>query len=176
MPQENEPRTVADAPPPCSVCGKPAVAAFTWEWGESGFVCAEHQAVFHSQTAPQIGRSIQFQPLTPAAAPPLTRDERAKLKGEVYALEEECKDLKLRGTDLYNENVKLSQQVQSLTVRGRETAQQLKEAQQRIEELEDEAMRRNNEHGELVDEVTRLRTLEKFLPGGASSPPAAPPA
>lgn len=170
MEQAIEPRTVADAPPPCSICGKPAVSAYSWDWGETGYCCATHQAVLGSQTAPQIGRTISFTPIAPATPAPMTRDERARLKGEVYALEEEVKDLKLRGSDLYTENGKLAQRVQALTVRGRETEAQLRDAKAKIEELEAECERRNAEHGELVDEVTRLRTLEKFLPGGASSP------
>lgn len=168
--EATEPRTAADAPPPCSICGQPAVSAYTWEWGDTGHCCAVHQSVLQSQTAVQLGRSITFQPLTSAAPPPMTRDERTRLKGEVYALEEEIKDLKLRGSELYTENTQLTQRVQSLTVRGRETEAKLRDAQRELEQLHEEIERRAAEHGELVDEVTRLRTLEKFSPGAV--PPA----
>lgn len=145
----------------CDECGAPALFAYAWPWGDGGKVCAKHAAL-HQQTATNLGREITLAALPAPQNVPLTRSERVTLKAEVYALEEEAKDLKQRGLALYNENVNLSSQVQALTVRQRETAAQLADKTAEAEYLERRLLERDAEHGDLVDEVTRLRTLVKF--------------
>lgn len=166
MPQvteTNQPRTVADAPPTCDQagCGKPAVFTYLWDWGQQGVCCAHHQLLLQ-QTSEPLQRKVSFSPLLAPGPVPMTRDERARLKGEVYAAEAEIEDLKGRGLDLYRENTKLATQVQALTVRGRESEAQLKDASVRITQLEQQLQDKDAEHGGLVDEVERLRTLTKF--------------
>ena len=156
------PRTVADAPPQCDRdCVEAAVSAYVWEWGERGVCCALHQTLL-TQTSQNVGRSVVFAPLTPPAPAPLTRDERTKLKGEVYALGEEIEDLKSRGLALYRENEQLTRQVQATTVRLRETSLKLSEANQELDICRERLLARDAEHGELVDELERLRTLQKY--------------
>lgn len=145
----------------CDECDAPALFAYAWPWGEGGKVCALHAAL-HQQTANNLGREITLAALPAPQNVPLTRSERVQLKAEVYALEEEAKDLKQRGLALYNENVNLTSQVQALTVRQRETAAQLADKTAEAEYLERRLLERDAEHGDLVDEVTRLRTLVKF--------------
>jgi hypothetical protein len=157
-----EGRTAAEAPQKCDQeCNDQAVFAYTWEWGAKGVCCAKHQFLLQ-QTAGNLGRSVNFAPILAAVAPPLTRTERAALKGEVYALEMEAEDLKARGTLLYNENTALTRQVQAATTRLRETERQLRDSTDRADELERRLEERDAEHGNLVDEVQRLRTLAKF--------------
>jgi chromosome segregation ATPase len=136
------------------------VALAVWDWNESYPVCATHQALA-KQTAENLQRTVSFSTIAQPEQP-LTRSERAKLKGEVYALEMEVVDLKARGVNLYNENTALTRQVQSRTVRLQETEAQLKDAQQLVEQLQAKLEERDAEHGNLVDEVSRLRTLSKF--------------
>lgn len=163
MPEATQPRTVADAPPTCDQadCGKLAVFSYLWDWGQQGVCCAHHQLLLQ-QTSEPLNRKISFAPLLAPGPVPLARDERARLKGEVYAAEAEIEDLKGRGLDLYRENTKLSTQVQALTVRGRETEAQLRDASVRITQLEQQLQDKDAEHGNLVDEVERLRSLTKF--------------
>lgn len=172
MPEATQPRTVADAPPTCDqknklspgveeACKQAGVVAYLWDWGDKG-VCCQHHMMLLQQTAGNLGRAVTFVPLVAAAPAPITRDERARLKGEVYALTEEIEEHKGRGLDLYRENERLAQQVQALTVRGRETELQLKEAKKQVEQLQQQADERDAEHGNLVDEVERLRSIAKF--------------
>jgi DNA repair exonuclease SbcCD ATPase subunit len=153
--------TVADGPAKCDECDAPALFAYAWPWGEGGKVCATHAAL-KQQTAENLGRTITLAALPPPQNVPLTRSERSALKGEVYALEEEAKDLKQRGLALYNENGQLTQQLQALTVRQRETAAQLADKTAEAEELTRRLEERDAEHGEMWDELQRLRTLQKF--------------
>lgn len=158
----------AEAPQKCDQdCNESAVFAYTWEWGAKGVCCAKHQFLLQ-QTAGNLGRSVNFAPIVAAVAPSLTRTERAQLKGEVYALEMEVQDLKARGTLLYQENTALTRQVQASTTRLRETELQLAEAHGELGRLGDKLEARDAEHGDLVDELQRLRTLAKF----SAEPPA----
>jgi hypothetical protein len=144
-----------------SKCTQPAGMTYFLDWGESGVCCPQHQFLLN-QMATQIGRSAQFSPLAVTGPVPMTRDERTRLKGEVYALEEELKDAKQRGLDLYRENETLARQAQAATVRGRETELQLKDALGEIDRLRNAVQERDAAHGDLVDEVGRLRTLSSF--------------
>lgn len=161
---EAQPRTVADAPPTCDQqgCKKPAVYAFAWEWGEKGVCCEEHRFTLN-QTSQHLSRSVHFAPLQSAVNPPITRDERIQLHAKNLTLEAELEDAKTRGLDLYRENTKLTSSVQSLTVQKRELEAQVRDAAATIESLQSAAVKRDSEHGDLVDEVTRLRTLSKFV-------------
>ena len=160
-----EGRTAAVAPESCGKCDQHAVCKVMWDWGEVYNACARHQAlatqINENLTGGDGSRRVSFVALAHPEAP-LTRSERAKLKGEVYACEMEIADLKGRGTDLYNENVALTRQLQALTVRNRETELQLQDEKQRAAQLELKLEERDAEHGNLVDELTRLRTLVKF--------------
>ncbi len=155
--------TVADAPPQCDAdgCTKPAVYAYAWEWGEKGVCCEQHRFTLN-QTSEHLKRAVHFAPLQQTKAP-ITRDERTQLIAAKLSTEAELEDVKTRGLDLYRENTNLTSQLQSLTIRHRETGAQLKDAQTTIAKLEADALRRDAELGELSDEVSRLRTLAKFV-------------
>jgi NAD(P)H-flavin reductase len=171
MPQAETTPVVENSPPPpvCdranadgSKCSEPAQFTYFWEWGEKGVCCAQHQFL-QTQIASQIGRNVQFTPIVAAGPVAMTRDERTRLKGEVYALEEELKDVQARGLALYRENELLARQAQAATVRGRETELQLKEALADLDRARKDLEARDAEHGNLVDEVGRLRTLASFI-------------
>jgi len=164
---ENE--TLTEAPPAgiplCDRdggCPNPAAFSYTWSWGESGVCCPQHQFLMN-QTANQIERTVQFSALVAAGPPPLDRPERIRLKSEIYALDAENGDLKLRGLEMYRLNERLTSQVQALTVRGRETEAQLRDASREIDRLQCELAKRDTEHGNITDELDRLRTLATFL-------------
>lgn len=144
-------------------CTEPASSSYLFDWGQGGQCCGKHQFLL-KQVADQISRNVVFAPLATAAPVPMARDERTRLKGEVYAVTEELEEAKQRGLDLYRQNERLIQQVQSLTVRGRETELQLRDAANELEKAKSELERRDAEHGNLVDEVERLRTLVKLQP------------
>lgn len=176
MEEQQEARTAADALlEQCDQdgCTNTAIVNYTWDWGMSGKCCAGHQAEF-TQKQEALSRKVQFAPLQTAAPAPLTRDQRTRLQAEVLVLKEELEDAKLRGLDLYRENVKLAQSVQALTVRGRESEAQLRDMSREIERLQTELGKRDAEHGALNDEVERLRTITKFL-DDSTAPPATTP-
>lgn len=162
--------TVAEAPPKCDQagCDETAVFSYTWDWGSKGVCCATHQMLFQ-QSSEHLQRRVNFAPLVVGAAP-ITRDERARLMGQVYAADMEIVDLKERGAALYRENTTLARQAQAAITRLRETEQQLKECKAELLEAGKRLEARDAEHGDLIDEVSRLRTLEKFVgdPGGQS--------
>jgi len=165
-------RTVADAPPTCDRdCTKPAVFAYAWEWGEKGVCCAEHQFLLRQAAEHLGGRTVSFTPLVPAGPAPITRDERIQLNARVLTLEAELEDAKSRGLDLFRENTTLTRQVQAATVRGRELELQLKDHAAKIAELKELGEARDAEHGQLTDELSRLRTLSKFVD---QPPPTSP--
>ena len=144
----------------CSMagCAEPAVSGYTWDWGESGMCCLKHQFEL-AQKAPQLKRRVQFHALADAPAPSLTRDERARLKGETFALEEEVKDLKARAADLYRQNTLLTQQLQAMMTRHRELTAQLQDALAEREQAGAAAQRAQAAQADMVDELTRLRAL-----------------
>lgn len=142
-------------------CESVATFAYVWDWGQAGKCCSTHAALLQ-QTSSQLNRGVQVTALVPTGPVPLTRDERTRLKAECYALEAEAEDLKARGLALYRENETLTRQTQAATVRGRETEAQLKEALVEIATLRAALEKSDAEHGNLVDEVSRLRTLASF--------------
>jgi regulator of replication initiation timing len=156
-----QPGTVAAGPPQCSKCDAPATSNVHWPWGETYPVCAMHQGLAQ-QTGENIGRSCSFSPIAIAAEEPLTRSERARLKGEVYAAEAEIADLKQRGLNLYNENVALTRQLQSQSTTLREAQLQLKDAKGDLLAAHELLEERGAEVANITDEVLRLRTLTKF--------------
>jgi hypothetical protein len=155
-------------------CKEPAVYAFTWEWGVTGVCCEKHRFVLN-QTAGNIARSITFSPLNASASPPLQREERVRLKAEILTLQEELTEAKTRGLELYRQNTLLTQQVQALTVRGRTTEAERKDAiteqsrmSARLEELE-------AENATLADELQRLRVLVDIPPPAEETQPGVGP-
>lgn len=139
-------------------CENPAVFSYTWDWGEHGICCAEHQ-VRLAQLAAQLKRTVQFVALQPGAEPPLERSERVKLKAEVYAVEAELEETKGRNADLYRQAGGLAAQVQSLTVRHAEAQAQLRDAKAEADRESARADQLRRENADMVDEITRLRLL-----------------
>jgi hypothetical protein len=159
--------TVADGPAKCDECDAPALFAYAWPWGEGGKVCAKHAAL-KQQTAENLGRSVVLSGLPQPQNQPLTRPERVQLKAEVYALEEEAKDLKARGLALYNENERITQQLQALHVRHQELTARHEDKTAEAEELARRLEESDAQRGELHDEVERLRTITKFAAQSAA--------
>lgn len=155
--------TVAEGPPKCGTCGAKATHAVVWPWGEHLLACPTH-AMLAQQTAENLQRSVLVTALPAPQNEPLTRTERVALKAEVYALEAEAEDLKARGLALYDENTRLTTQVLALQVRSKETAAQLVDARQLVEQLQDALQSSEAQRGELADEVSRLTSLVRFQP------------
>lgn len=158
--------TVADGPPKCDECDQPAVFAYAFPWtgpGSSGKVCGLHASLKQQQAA-NLSREVVLSALPAPTNQPLTRSERVALKAETYALEEEVKDLKLTGANLYNENTRLTQQLHAASARQEATAQQLAQRDAELRKLEDEHEQTLTAYGELSAEATRLRALVKLLP------------
>ena len=162
--------------PLCDVdeCTEPAVFTYSWEWGQTGVCCAKHLTLLQQKSG-QLQRALMFTALVPTKPAPLTRDERAKLIANGIVLEQELEEAKARGLELYRKTGELTIQIQTLTLREREAKAQLADGQRRVAELEEQLLARDREHGELVAELERLRTIAAFV-DGMTAPPAAPPA
>src|SRR3569832_2087158 len=76
--------------------------------------------------------------------------------------EAEAEDLKQRGLALYNENVRITSQLQAVTVRHDELKHQVADKTAEAEELTRRLEESDAQRGDLLDEVQRLRTLTKF--------------
>lgn len=157
------------------LCQENATHAYTWEWGQSGAVCPKHQVLLQ-QTSENLGRKVTFAPIDPAATPPITRDERVRMKAESLVLAEELAEAKLRGLEMYRQIELLTAQVQSLTVRNREAEAQLKDLGNAREKAEARLVELEVENGNLHDELGRLRVLlpPPSLGGGESQREGAP--
>jgi len=157
---------------PCDVdgCDKAARFTYTWDWGQTGVCCEQHQVEF-GQKSQTLKRNCQFVALNPGAEAPLERTERAQLKGECYALEMEITDYKNRNASLYEQNRQLAGQVQALTVREAESGAQLRDMRATVEKETKAADTYRRRNAEMVDELTRLRLLvstEDTQPGAGS--------
>lgn len=139
-------------------CNEPATHSYTWEWGQSGFVCGKHQMLLQ-QTAGQLGRGVNFAPINAEATPPMQREERVRLKAEALVLAEELAEGKQRGLELYRQNTQLVAQVQSLTVRTREAEAQRKDAVIARDEMDARLAKLETENANLSDELARVRVL-----------------
>lgn len=142
---------------------KPATFHYLWDWGEQGNACSEHAQQLQ-QTAISLNRNVSLHPLQPSAAAPLERDERTKLKASALVLEEEVNEAKARGLELYRVNTQLRGDVQLLKTRNAEAEAQLRDSRAEIEKLAAEVAKRDAEHGQLVMEIDRLKTLVSFSP------------
>lgn len=143
-------------------CSAAAVLAYQWEWGERGVCCATHAALLQ-QIAPQIARTVTLIPLARPMPEPLLRDERVRLTAEALVLREELEEHKVRGLEMYRINGEQQRQINTLKVRDREAAAQLKDAEQQQTYLRAKLEERDAEHAELVTEIDRLRHLEALL-------------
>lgn len=147
----------------CQFTNKPATHSFTWEWGDSGYCCAEQVPLLQQQAA-NLGRSITFALISDAGTQPLQREERVRLRAEALVLSEELEEAKQRGLELYRQNVLLTQQVQSLTVSERESQAQRKDAVVARDEMDGRLQALEAENAQLSDELSRLRVLVDIAP------------
>jgi hypothetical protein len=143
-------------------CSNAAVYSYVWSWGATGTCCAQHAAVLQ-QTAVQLERTIQLHPMQHAPQAPMTRDERTKLKATALVVAEELEEAKARGLEFYRMNNQLVRENAALNVREREAKAQLKDRDAELEQLRAKLLERDGEHGELVNEIARLRVLETLV-------------
>ena len=147
-------------------CEKAAVVSYVWEWGQGGSCCLEHQVV-HTQRAAALKRRVTFTPLNPGAPPPIERSERVRLTAERLAAEEELSEVKARGLELYQSNVKLTAEVQRLTLMVRELRAQLQDAR---EDRDLAIGERNSRTAELADAVDELDRIKRLVEASATVP------
>lgn len=159
--QKNEDRT--------GPCKEAATLAYRWEWGEQGQTCARC-ALLLQQTATNLGRTVSITALAGVAAPPLTRDERTQLIAAKLSAEAEADEIKTRGAQLYQQNVDLTKQVQTLTVQKREADATIKGLEKSNEQLQSALEDAQAQIGDLTNEVGRLTTLAAFAPDDGTLP------
>jgi chromosome segregation ATPase len=160
-------QTPATSPMPhlCTVedCHEPAIAAYRWDWGEEGKCCGQHQFLLRQKAEP-LQRGIQFAVLDPNATPALTRDERTQFHAKVLTLEDELRDAKSRGLELYQSNTRIAEEARRLAARNRELEAQMKDAHASIQAVTDE---RDEYRADLADARTELERLQAILPKAA---------
>lgn len=142
-------------------CEKPASHHYRWEWGAEGNCCPGCVPLLQ-QTSGNISRTVQFTNLDNAAVQPVNLSERTQLIAAKLAAEGELKLSQLRGHDLYNQNVELTRQIQTHTLRERSHGEQVETLEQKIDQLGEKLASREAELGMVSAEVQRLRTLVQF--------------
>lgn len=145
-------------------CEEAATHSFRWEWAEEGTCCGAC-ATLVTQASQNIGRSVAIRPLDAAAAvAPVTRHERTQLIAAKLSAEAELEEVKQRGAQLYQSNVDLTAQVQTLTMQKREHESIVAEREEQIERLATDLERRERELADATAELHRLRVLSPFMP------------
>lgn len=157
-------------------CKRPAQQAYRWDWGQEGICCLEHGQLLQ-QKSHNLSRGVSLVPLGSAAPAPVTRDERTQLIAAKLSAEAEADEIKHRSAKLYNQNVDLTNQVQTLTLQRREANASLKLAETRVEALTTDLEATQAKLADALDEVQRLTTLCTFAPSSPTPVPAfGPPA
>jgi hypothetical protein len=142
-----------------------AVAHFRWAWGEEGKCCAEYQFLLRQQ-ADNMGQQVQFSPIvTPPA--PMGRDERAMLKGQVYALEAELTEVRAQMHSLYNETEKLRSDARIAATQEAAAKQLLSDAQVT---REDAILALGEAEQRAIQWESEARRLRALLPDVGSLP------
>lgn len=157
-------------------CTKPATLSYRWDWGEEGACCQEHGLLLQQKSV-NLSRGVSLTPLVSAPPLALTRDERTQLIAAKLSAEAEADEIRHRSAQLYQQNVDLTNQVQTLTLRNREANGALKQRETELEALRTELDAQTAELANALDEVQRLTTLCTFAPSSPTPVPAfGPPA
>lgn len=153
-------------------CHEPAVAAYSWDWGETGYCCARHQFLL-KQAADQIGRTITFHPLAVAPAP-LLRDERVQLHAARLAAEDETLEAQKRSLELFKQNEALAAEVRRLGLKANADDADLQQMSAELRRVTEQRDRALADHAKAQDEVNRLKTLNDALKASGSVDPTDP--
>lgn len=167
----NATQAVSADHPKCDECDAPASHSYTWEWGQSGFVCPTHQAL-KAQQAVNLSRACSFGVVSSTATAPLQREERVRMRAETLVAQEELAEAKTRGLEMYRQNQQLTQQVQSLKVQLRECESLRTDAVAAAEPMRKEIERLRIELAEATDEIGRLKVLVEIPPPAGTLPAA----
>lgn len=148
----------------CNVddCHEPATAGYQWDWGERGFACSRHVFLLR-QKAENLQRGVQFTVLDPHATPPLTRDERTRFHAQVLTLEDELRDAKVRGLELYQSNTRIAEEARRLAARNRELEVQFADMHAAMTAA---VAQRDAHLADLGDATAELERLRMILPDG----------
>jgi hypothetical protein len=144
----------------CEHCESPATFEYRWHWGQGGLVCEKHR-INVTQKAEQLATVPQWIPLTPGRPDPMTRDERTQMYASVLALEDEVKDAKRRGLDLYNSNTQLANECQRLSSRNTYLEAQIVDAKADVEKV---AAERDRLFDELAAARMDLDRIKAYMP------------
>lgn len=143
-------------------CNEPASHRFRWEYGEEGHACPECIPLLQ-QVGKNIKRGVTFSRLDEGQQEPVTLHERTHLIAAKLSAEAELKEVTLKGEQLYQSNVKLTQQVQTLTLQKRELEGHVEQNQQDLSRLGERLDERETQLAEVVAERDRLATLVPFV-------------
>lgn len=155
----------------CKDCGEPALFSFTWDWGESGYVCAVHAVTLrHRQQA--LGRECHFVALRPGAPTAVTQDERVTWHAKLLAAEDQIVEVKTRNLRLFDANETLTAEVKRLTVEATELRSQLADARAEADQLTSEKMQALKQLAETNHELARLQGVLDAAAQLPTPPPA----
>jgi hypothetical protein len=159
----------------CTVddCHEPAVAGYQWDWGERGTCCAKHQFLLR-QKQPTIGRGLQFAVLPGATTSALTRDERTRMHAMILTLEDELRDAKARGLELYQSNTKLAEESRRLAARNRELEGQVKDGRAELQQLGEQHDTHLADLQDARDELNRVQRVQALMPKPEEAKPVPP--
>jgi len=152
------PSPVAPTAPLCSVCGEPAIAAYVWDWGDSGFVCSVHQVGLHQQSR-SLKRGVQITALTPGQPSEMTRKERIESYARVMAADDEVAEVKERNAKLFHANQALTKEVGRCTTQLAQAEQQIADLRAELEDGIGERQDLKRQLAEVTDEAVKLRGI-----------------
>lgn len=147
-------------------CGAPAVFAFTWPWGETGYVCSRC-SVSVTNRGEALGRPAVMTPLVHAPATPLNIDERRDMHARVLAANDEVAAVKARNLELFRNNQTLTTEISRLQLEADELRSQVADARAEAEQLTKEKMDALRQLAETNHELARL---EGVLRAAESAP------
>jgi chromosome segregation ATPase len=109
-------------------------------------------------TAKNLKRQVEFSPL-PVQPAALTLDERTQFHARIIALEEDGKQARARGLELYDSNKKLSEEIRRLRAQTPVLEGTISELRQELELAKRERFEAVADRAEAVAELQRLQDL-----------------
>lgn len=163
-------QAMADAHALCTVCGEPAIYAYTWPWGESGYVCGMH-AITLRHKAEALGRDLTLTSLRPGAVPPVTQDERVRYNAQILGAQQEVEAVKQRAGALFAANQELTAEVQQCRIDIQQLGSQIADLRAELDQSVKEKMQALSELGSANHDRARLQGI---LDAAQKDPPITP--
>lgn len=146
--------------PICAITGEPATMSFAWPWAgrpgraetdsatDAGFCSMRGQQLLIQQ-GKNMKQVPHFAPLPNAQEPVLDRSERTQLIAAKLAAEGETEEVRRRSARLFDENVELTRELQTLKTNFAHVKDVLADKERALAQVQPEVARLSAENGRL---------------------------